>query len=73
MSTVKLFCPRKDLTEVMAYMMKSDVKYYPVRRYFSWDRNFGYGGYRLEMDAGHSIVPFLILKFDLKTLSDEHV
>ena len=73
MNTVKLFCLKKDLSDVMAHIMKSTVKYYPVRRSgYMLDYNYN-EGYRLEMDAGHSIVPFLILKFDLKTLSDDSV
>ena len=70
MSTVKLFCPHKHLDDVMAYMMKSNVKYWPVQRYFmkeSISSPVGIG-YRLELEKDHSIVPFLILKFDLQTL-----
>lgn len=73
MNTVKLFCPSKDLSDVMAYMMKSNVKYYPVRRSGYMQGHKYDAGYRLEMDAEHSIVPFLILKFDLKTLPDDAV
>lgn len=73
MSTVKLFCPQKLLPDVMAYMMKSNVKYWPVKRYFMRDSisNPVGIGYQLEMERDHSIVAFLILKFDLKTLYDD--
>jgi hypothetical protein len=67
MSTVKLFCPHKHLADVMAYMMKSNVKYWPVERY--WHKlDVNKIGYRLEMEKDHSIVPFLILKYDLQTI-----
>ena len=70
MNTVKLFCPQKLLPDVMAYMMKSNVKYWPVERY--WMRE-GLSnpvgiGYRLEMEKEHKIVPFLILKYDLEQI-----
>jgi hypothetical protein len=70
MSTVKLFCPQKQLADVMAYMMKSNVKYYPVQRYFDIESMADSNkiGYRLEMEKDHPIVSFLILKFDLQTL-----
>ena len=73
MNTVKLFCPQKLLPDVMAYMMKSNVKYWPVERYWHKDSMFDANkiGYRLEMEKDHSIVAFLILKFDLKTLYDD--
>ena len=72
MNTVKLFCPQKLLPDVMAYMMKSNVKYWPVERYWHKDSMFDANkiGYRLEMEKDHSIVPFLILKFDLITLNE---
>lgn len=75
MNTVKLFCPQKLLSDVMAYMMKSNVKYWPVQRYLMREglsNPIGIG-YQLEMEKDHPVVSFLILKFDLKTLSDEHV
>ena len=70
MSTVKLFCPQKLLPDVMAYMMKSNVKYWPVERYYHKDSMFDSGkiGYRLEMEANHSIVSYLILKYNLSQL-----
>ena len=71
MNTVKLFCIQKMLSDVMADMMKSNVKYWPVRRHLLWANNSGTSGYILEMDADHSIVPFLILKYDLKTLNQD--
>ena len=72
MNTVKLFCPQKLLPDVMANMMKSNVKYQPVKRYYHTESMFGFGkiGYQLEMEKDHSIVPFLILKYDLNVLSD---
>lgn len=75
MNTVKLFVKRADYMTVWKYVRESGVKYYPVRRYvhFPNDGNTGYSGYRIELTKDHMIVPFLILKFDLKTLSDEHV
>jgi hypothetical protein len=67
MSTVKLFCPQGKLSIVMADIMKSNVKYWPVERY--WHKlSVNKIGYRLELERGHSIVPFLILKFDLQVL-----
>jgi hypothetical protein len=71
MNTVKLFCKEQLLAPVMADMMKSNVKYWPIRRYLDWENNRGSMGYKLEMDADHSIVPFLILKYDLKTLNED--
>ena len=70
MSTVKLFCPQGKLADVMADMMKSGVKYWPVRRYFDVESmtDLNKIGYHLEMEKDHPIVPFLILKFDLQTL-----
>ena len=72
MNTVKLFCPQKLLPDVMAYMMKSNVKYWPVERYWHKDSMFDANkiGYRLEMEKDHSIVAFLILKYDLITLNE---
>ena len=71
MNTVKLFCKEQLLAPVMADMMKSNVKYWPIRRHIDWSNSTGYSGYILEMDAEHSIVPFLILKYDLKTLNQD--
>ena len=71
MNTVKLFCKEQMLAPVMADMMKSNVKYWPVRRHILWANSSGTSGYMLEMDAEHSIVPFLILKYDLKTLNQD--
>ena len=73
MNTVKLFCPQGKLADVIADMMKSGVKYYPVRRY-----NFKHGpmfhvGYHLELEADHPIVSFLILKHSLNTLSEHDI
>lgn len=73
MNTVKLFCLSKDLSDVMAYMMKANVKYYPVRRSGYMQGPKYDAGYRLEMEKDHPVVSFLILKFDLKTLSDDSV
>ena len=70
MNTVKLFCKQKQLPDVMADMMKSNVKYWPVQRYYLTDSMFNSGsiGYRLEMDADHPIVSFLVLKFGLEQI-----
>jgi len=75
MSTVKLFVKRVDYMKVMKYIQESGVKYYPVRRYVHFPNGgtSGYGGYKLELQKDHMIVPFLILKFDLITLSNELV
>ena len=72
MNTVKLFCPQKLLPDVMAYMMKSNVKYWPVKRYYHKESMIDAGkiGYQLEMEKDHSIVAFLILKYDLITLQE---
>ena len=69
MSTVKLFCPQGKLSGVMADIMKSNVKYWPVERY--WHKlAINKIGYRLELEKDHSIVSFLILKHDLTTLNE---
>jgi hypothetical protein len=75
MSTVKLFVKRADYMTVMKCIQESGVKYYPVRRYVHFPNGgaSGFGGYKLELEKDHPIVSFLILKFDLKTLSDELV
>lgn len=70
MSTVKFFVATKLLADVMADMMKSRVKYYPVRRAF--DNGMGekfVPGYHVEMDY-HPIVSYLMLKYDLKNLNE---
>ena len=68
MNTVKLFCKQKMLSDVMADMMKSNVKYWPVRRYSTFDPDTIKLGYMLEMDADHPIVSFLVLKFGLEQI-----
>jgi len=67
MNTVKLFCPKGKLSEVMAHMMKSNVKYWPVERYWH-NVDVNKIGYRLELEKEHSIVPFLILKYGLEQI-----
>lgn len=72
MNTVKLFCPQRLLPDVMAYIMKSNVKYWPVERYYHKDSIFAFDvdkiGYKLEMEKEHKIVPFLILKYNLSQI-----
>ena len=68
MSTVKLFCPQKLLSDVMADMMKSNVRYWPIRRHLEWANNSGTVGYIVEMEANHPVVSFLVLKHGLKQI-----
>jgi hypothetical protein len=72
MSTVKLFCPQGKLSGVMAAIMESNVKYWPVERYWH-NLNLNKIGYRLELEKDHPVVSFLILKFELNILSDDYV
>jgi hypothetical protein len=67
MSTVKLFVKSADFNEVFKHITMSGVKYYPVRRWANFEPLYT-SGYKLELEKDHSIVPFLILKFDLKVL-----
>lgn len=64
MNTVKLHVPHGKFKEVYETIRKNGVKYYPIRRVM--------GGHEFEVD-NHPLISFLILKFDLKTLSDEPV
>jgi len=75
MSTAKLFVKRADYMPVWKYVRESGVKYYPVRRYvhFPNDGNTGWPGYKIELAKNHPVVSYLILKFNLKTLSDDSV
>ena len=65
MSTVKLFVKLKDFHKVSSDVSKSGVKYYPIRRYSEIVNHSYKVGYVFEMERGHNIVPFLILKYDL--------
>lgn len=64
MNTVKLFCPKGKLSEVMAHITESNVKYWPVERYWH-NVDVNKIGYRLEMEKDHPIVSFLVLKYSL--------
>jgi hypothetical protein len=73
MSTVKLFVKSADIYEVLQHVTMSGVKYYPVRRHGEMVGSIYRAGYLVEMDKNHPIVSYLILKFDLKTLSNDDV
>jgi hypothetical protein len=66
MSTVKLFVPNSDFSDVCKHVSESGVKYYPIRRHGEMVGSLYRAGYLFEMDKDHPIVSFLILKFDLK-------
>ena len=73
MSTVKFFVKQENFHEVFRYISKSRVKYYPIRKHGEFYGTSFQVGYLFELDKNHPIVSFLILKFDLKTLSNELV
>jgi hypothetical protein len=61
MNTVKLFVTNKNYGAVMGQVKEYGVKFYPTRRSIHDSRV----GYSIELDESHSLVPFLILKYDL--------
>lgn len=69
MSTVKLFVKLKDFHKVSSDVSKSGVKYYPIRRHSEMHGVSYKVGYIFEIERGHPIVTFLVLKYGLTELN----
>lgn len=59
MNTIKFHVPHSKFKEVYTDIKKNKVRYYPIRRVM--------GGYTFEI-AEHSLVSFLLLKYDLNPI-----